>query len=296
MLELTDHALRLPHGFLRTRFSTIPYADVIRIGVRGGELTLDTEQGSYSICLPRFQNSDQFREVRESIAAKTSIALPYFDKRDVTILENHQLRPIVWRGDFPDPLVNWVAPDDWGRYRTHIVRSKPFYVRLLRMLWFFVRCWSFMLIPWILFLLVLHGYLTPTREYPLVSGAGAIFFTLLYWAYTTYPISNRTTISFRDNGITELLCNGQSWDYNYRQLDGWNVIERDFKGRTLHILLLKGLFGIRAIALSDSSVRSRVEQILSDKHVPQVLDIAPPWEKQSQPKQTPVQAEVHPLT
>ncbi len=109
----------------------------------------------------------------------------------------------------------------------------------------------------------------------------AIFITILHWFYGIGPVSPNAKISFRDRGITNQLPNGQQWDRTYRQLCGWTVIEREFKGRILQILLLrlvKGRARSQAIALPDASVRDQVVQILNDKQVPHAPDLKPSWE------------------
>ena len=96
--------------------------------------------------------------------------------------------------------------------------------------------------------------------------------------YVTHPGRSGSEISFRNNGISVLLRNGQHGDYYYHHLYGWAVIEREFEGHVLHILLLKVLGRVIALALPDLSVRDQVTQILTDRKVPQVSDLKPSWE------------------
>ncbi|MCY2977267.1 MAG: hypothetical protein NTU79_01200 [Planctomycetota bacterium] len=109
-----------------------------------------------------------------------------------------------------------------------------------------------------------------------------IFITMLHWLYGIYPVRSETKISFRDQGITERLPNGQQFDCNYRQFFGWAMIERPFKGHLLQILLLKRLVKGRTfsleIALPDANIRDQVVQILNDRHVAQAPDLKPSWE------------------
>ncbi|MGO8688750.1 MAG: hypothetical protein ACLQLG_03880 [Thermoguttaceae bacterium] len=292
MLELTDDAILLPRGHPWPRIATIPYADIVRIVDHGDSLTLATGKGSFEIGANWLEG---YPAVREIISAKTAIALPGYEKPE----------PLRWTGfppkpdwpslrsdEFPRPLVHWVEAEDWTRYRLRAEISKPVLYQLRSELWFFVRCYAFccafivlpcvgfLLLPW-LFSLGPFQLLTISIPPFLAVSVLAIFITMLHWFYGIGLVRPNAKISFRDRGITNQLPNGQQWDRTYRQLCAWTVIEREFKGRILQILLLrlvKGRVCSQAIALPDAGVRDQVVQILNDKQVPHAPDLKPSWE------------------
>jgi hypothetical protein len=147
--------------------------------------------------------------------------------------------------------------------------------RLAKALWFFVRCFGIILIPWLL----LHFFQQPT-----VSAAGflglsipvTLFFTSLHWLNATYP-ARATKISFRDHGITQ-LSGKQTRDLNYRDCSGWTVVERQFEGRVLQILLLQRRSYVVEVVLPDTNTRERLVQLFHDKQIPHAPDLKPSWE------------------
>jgi hypothetical protein len=287
MLELTDDAILLPRGHPWPRITAVPYADIIRIEDRGDGLAVATGRGSFGIVAMRLEG---YPAVREIISAKTAIALPDYEPLR---WGGFPPRPVVRSDEFPRPLMHWVEPEDWTGYRVRAEISKPVLYQLRKELWFFVRCYTFccafIVLPCLAFILLPSLFLLGPLQvltisissFPAVSVL-AIFITILHWLYGIYPVRPETKISFRDRGITERLLNGQQCDWSYRQCCGWTLIEREFKGRILQILLLKRLVKGRtyneAFALPDASVRDQVAQILNDQQVPQAPDLKPPWE------------------
>lgn len=271
-LELTDDAILLPRAYPWRRITTIPYADIVSIR-GGGELWIDTDTGSFTIWANRLKD---YRAVREIISVKTA----------ATVVESDS-------DEFPRPLVQWTEPQDWARFRTRAAISKPFVYQLRKELWFFVRCYAFcsvflvlpclafVLLPWIF---VLGPFQIGAVSIRAVAGASvlAMFITMLHWLYGIFPVGSETKISFRDQGVIVRFPSRQQFVWNYRQFCGWAVIERQFKGRILQILLLKRMVKGRdydeAFALPDASVRDQVLQILNDRQVPQAPDLAPSWE------------------
>ena len=223
-----------------------------------------TPRGSFEIGAVRFPNIEGYRAVREFICSKASIVL--------TQQSRSEWRP--W--GFPEPIIHWVEKNDWPPYRTSLVIAKPLLSRLAKAAWFFVRCFGIILLPWLL----LHLFQLPTIPavaFLCLSIPVTFFFTLLHWLNATYPIHPKK-ISFRDKGIT-VSAPKQSWDLSYHDFSGWTVVERQFEGSTLHILLLQGRTRILAFALPDTSTRKRVEQLFHDKKLPQLPDLKPSWEE-----------------
>lgn len=281
-LELTDDAILIPRGHPWPRITTIPYADIISIKDCGDSLTVVTGMGSYQVGTIRFEG---YGAVREIISVKTAIELAPLDGTDI--------RPKLNSEELPKPLVQWVQPEDWTRFRMRAEISKPVLYQLRTERWFFVRCnafcCAFIFVPFLGFVIFPLLYLAGPYQLVAVCISSflapsvlAIFITMLHWLDGIYPARSETKISFRDRGITERLPNGQHLDCNYRQFCGWAVIERPFKGHLLQILLLKRLVKGRtfsvAIALPDATIRDQVVQILNDRHVPQSPDLKPSWE------------------
>ena len=67
-------------------------------------------------------------------------------------------------------------------------------------------------------------------------------------------------------------------DWNYHDFSGWAVVKRQFEGRVLHILLLKGRTYVREFALPEIDTRDRLIQILHEKQIPQAPGLDPSWE------------------
>ena len=280
-IELTDDAILLPIGHPWPRITTIPYADIISIKDNGDNLAVATGNGSFWVGSIKFEG---YRAVREIISIKTGIGLEPLDRTIRTKFNSDEL---------PEPLVQWVEPEVWSRFRNRAERSMPVLHHLRTELRFFVRCYVFCCIfivaPFLVFLLVPSFYLAGPSQLIAVSispfrnvSVLAIFFTMLHWLYGTFPVRSDTRNSFRDCGITQNLPNGQQFHWNYRQICGWTVIEKPFKGHILQILLLKwqekGRTGSVAIALPDAAVRDQVVQILNEKQLPQMPDLKPSWE------------------
>lgn len=276
-LELTDEGIRFPHGYPWTTISTIGYADVVRIQDHREGLTVVTGQGHYSITACCFEDAEQYHAVREFIGVKTSIALSPHAPRLLgwreALLGGPQLPPLG--GGFPPPLVRWLEPEDWARYRTHVARSKPIAARLRREARFFARCLGVLVLPWLV-LQLLHIPTSSAQLHLALSVVTTLFFTLIHWLNATYPV-HTTEISFRDNGITR-LADKQDWDWNYTRFCSWAVIEREFQGRMLQILLLQSPADDVALALADADVRDRAVRILRDKHLPELPELKPSWE------------------
>jgi hypothetical protein len=266
VLELTDDAILFPHGFPRTRITRIPYADIIRMSDRGDGLSVVAATGSFEITASYLPDTESYRAVKDFICSKTSIVTTRLSKSE----------PSDWRiWGFPEPVLRWIEPVDWPRYRTHVVTSRPLLPRFAKALWFFIRCFGVILLPWLLLQLF---------QLPTISIAGflwlvipvALFFTSLHWLNATYPV-HPTEISFRDKGITQFFGK-QTWDLNYADFSGWAVVERQFEGRVLHILLLQGRSRVFEFALPDTTTRDRLEQLFHDKQIPPSPDLKPSWE------------------
>jgi hypothetical protein len=279
MLELTDDAILYPRGFPRTHIVAVPYADILRVTNHGdGDqtgITVVSGRGSFAITASYFKQIENYHAVKDFICTKTSIAIPRQDQRE----------PLNW-GDwriwgFPEPILRWNEPEEWPRYRTHLATSKPLLPRLGKALWFFVRCFGIILLPW-LFLSLFRVPTAPAAGYSCLAAAVSVFITLIYhWWATIWPVHG-TEISFRERGITQFFGK-QTLDLNYADCFGWTVVERQFEGRTLHILLLQGRTWrghthVWEFALPDTNIRDRLVQIFHDKQIPQSPALKPSWE------------------
>ncbi len=267
VLELTDDAVLFPHGFPRTRITRIPFTEIIRMSWTRTGLYMVTERGHFEITSSHFKEIESYRDATDFVCAKTFFVMPRQDKQG----------PMDWMsGGFPEPILRWKEPIEWPRYRTHLVESRPLLPRLVKALWFFVRCFAIFLIPWLL-LRLFRVPTAPAVGYVCLAVAGAFLITLFYqWLANVWPV-HCTEISFRDNGITQFFGK-QTADWNYHQFSGWGIVEKEFEGRTFSILLLQGRSRIVALAIPDTDIRDRLVQILHDKKIPQLPDLKPPWE------------------
>lgn len=274
VLELHDDAILFPHGFPRTRITRIAYTDIIRMsaGLAGGNpgLRITTARGTFEITSSYLPDMESYRDVKEFVCSKSSIVMNY--------------RGIPKYGDwrqfgFPEPILRWVEPEDWPRYRTRLATSKPLLRRFAKALWFFIRCFGIIILPWFI-LRLCRVPTTPTVDYVCLSTAVAFLITLIYhWLANIWPV-HTTEISFRDRGITQFFGK-QTRDLNYHDLSGWAVIERQFEGRVVHILLLKRGARIIELALPDPNTRDRLVQIFYDKQILHSPDLIPSWESHS---------------
>jgi len=264
VLEMNDDAILYPHGFPKTRITRIPYADII--WMRGGGMVnhpsfcITTGRGSFEVGAARFTDIESYHAAKDFIYSKASAKMA--DKDEQAKI----------RATFPDPIQESGA---WPRYRTHLALSKPLPLRLAKALWFFVRCLGIIFLPWLL-LRLFHMPTASIAEFLGLSVSVTIFFTLLHWLNATYP-ARETKITVHSNGITQ-LSGKQTFSWNYRDFSGWAVVERQFEGRILHILMLKRPTYVVTFALPDTSTRDQFIQLLRDKQIPQLSDLKPPWE------------------
>jgi hypothetical protein len=271
VLELTDDAILLPRGFPRTRITRIPFTDIIRMSWTQTGLYVATAKGGSEITASHFKEIESYQVVTDFICAQSSIELPRRGEQKQT----------AWISEgFPDPILQWVESEDWPRYRTHLIASKPLLPRFAKALWFFARCFGVILLPWLL----LEAFQLPTipvAGYLWLAIPVAFFFTSLHWLNSTHP-ARATRISFRDRGITQ-LSGKQVRDLNYNECSGWEAVERRFEERVLHILLLQWRNHPIEVALPDVNTRDRLAQIFRDKQIPHRPDLKPSWEAHSSP-------------
>jgi hypothetical protein len=232
----------------------------------GTSFCMFTAKGQFEIGAVRFPDRESYDAVRDFICSKSSIVMTPLDK----------IEPADWRiWGFPEPILRWVEPADWPRYRTNVVTSKPLLPRLAKALWFSVRCFGVILFLWLL----LHLLQLPTisiAEFLWLVIPVTLFFTSLYWLNAIHP-ARATEVSFRDHGITQ-LSGKQVRDLNYGDCSGWNVIERRFKERVLLVLLLQWRAYVIEVALPDTNTSNRLAQLFQDKHIPHSPDLKPSWE------------------
>lgn len=264
VLEVNDDVILFPHGFPKTRITRISYADIIWMRGGGSEnypsFCMTTGRGSFEIGAARFTDIESYRTVKDFIYSKASVEMANKD-------EQAKIRAV-----FPDPIQE---PAAWPRYRTHLVVSKPLLPRLAKAMWFFVRCLAIIFLPWML----LRLFQIPTvsiAEFLGLSVLVTLFFTLLHWLNATYP-ARTTRITVYPNGITQ-LSGKQTFNWNYRDFSGWAVVERQFEGRILHILMLKLPTYVVTFALPDAGTCDRFMQLLHSKKIPQLPDLKLSWE------------------
>jgi hypothetical protein len=269
-LEFTEDAILFPHGFPRTRLTRVLYVDIIRMGEWELASSLGfymvTGRGRFEIMAGRFPEMANYKAVKEFIHSKTSIAMNQVGKAE----------PMDWRWrGFPEPVLRWLEPPEWPRFRTHLSVSKPLLPRLFKAFWFFVRCLGVILPPWLLLQLLQIPTAGVAGFLGLVIPA-SLFFTLLHWLYTKYPVRG-AEISFREKGVTKFFGK-QTWDFNYGDFSGWALAERRFGNHVLHILLMKCRSRVIEFALPDEITRDQVALLLREKGIPHSSDLRPSWE------------------
>lgn len=271
VLQLAEDAILFPHGFLRKRITHIRWTDIIRMSESGTGhqvgLSLITARGRFEVVSSWLPDKESYAAVREFICTRVAVVLPRHDEQESSACR-------TW-AEFPEPVLEWVEPEAWPRYRTHLVVSKPLLPRLAKALWFFVRCFGIFLLPWfVLRLLQLSD--SSTAEYLWLIIPVSLFFTSLYWGNATHP-ARATKVTFRDNGITQ-LSGKQTWDLSYHDISAWTVIDRPFEGHLLHILLWQQSNHVTAVALPNINAQERLVHLLTTKGIQPSPDLAPPWE------------------
>ncbi|HEV2694404.1 MAG TPA: hypothetical protein VG347_16040 [Verrucomicrobiae bacterium] len=268
-MELTQDSILYPHGFPRTRITRIPYANIVSVKegalVPNITLCLTTSKGDFEIGAARFSCRENYLGAKDFIQTRATAEMAGQEEADKILAA------------FPEPFIE---PKDWERYRTHLVVSKPLVARLVKASWFAARCLGVFSIPWLL----LQAFQLPTLSlvgFLVVCLPVTFFFTVLYWSCAVHP-ERVTKITVLANGFT-VLSGLQTWSHSYLDITGWATVDREFEGRTLHILLLrklnyKGIAYTRSMAMPDGPTRERFVQILCAKKVPELPGLKPEWE------------------
>jgi hypothetical protein len=223
-------------------------------------LHLETAERRYEIVAGMLPNMENYREARDFLFSRVRAV-----------------------GE-PMPHFVWEEPENYQRFRKHLLESGPQWPRLRRSLVFFVRCFSIcFLIP----ALLLVVCLLPIREvisflwtsvhtaYWLASVLATLFITLIYSWYRQFPPE---TVKLYEDSLTSRIPNGQSATWRYRDFAGWAIVERQFEGLRLRLLLLKGRNRVIEWGLSDSVTREQLAQLLRDKQIPESDELKPSWE------------------
>ena len=273
VLELTEGAVLSPHGVLRTQISHIAYDDIIRMveSRRGNQTVLYffTSSRSFGIMASHLPDATSYQAVKNFIVNHVSGA-------EIPDTKRESSGGFDWQ-DLTKPILCWVEPEAWSRYRRSLNTSKPLFSKLAGGLWYFFRCFAIVMLPWLL----LRTFQLPTLSvagYVGLSVSFALWFTCLRWISFNHPVYI-AEISFREKGISRFQGK-QTADRKYQEFSGWCVIERLFEGSTLSILLLKQQVSgsVRAFALPDSDTRVQAEKLLNKNEVPQSSDLMPAWE------------------
>ena len=265
VLELTDDAILFPRGFSGKRITRLPFADILRMrntGLYPG-IYLITTKGNFEILSIRFRNMESYNTVRAFICAKTSLSLP-------------EGKPATWNSSWvPGPILKWSEPEDYIRYRTHLVASKPLRLRLARAIRFFACIFGFFFVPWFAlnFFLALDA---PVGGVLIALIPACLFFTLLYWLYAAHPARVRHITVFPEG--FSVLSGKQTANFGFGDFLGWSVIIREFEGHVFHILLLQRPKYIFGIAFPNTDTRDQFIQMLNEKKVLELNSLKPSWE------------------
>lgn len=257
VLRLDENAIYFPRGFSASRANRIRYADIVRVIESNRQrisLHLMTNGRQFWIDAPSLGSPRNYIAVRAMILERASIST---SSASANVPDSGK-----WR-ELPEPILHSVEPAEWPRYRSHLVTSSPLAPRAAWILWFFVKCFGIIIIPWII--LRLCGLAGSPLSYLPLAATVSFLFTVLRWYGAIHPASQKA-LTFRAHGIT-LRYGKQFADYYYEDLVGWNIVQRSFDGQTLDVLLLRVRKWEVAFAFPDTETRDRTTQILREKGV-----------------------------
>lgn len=266
-LELTEGGIVLPrHGF-RSGQIHVEFSNVIRLletDIQGMTIfRVVSKDRELDINRSFFANNAIYTLVRNLICARSGINL----SPDTPVI-------LGWR-EAPPPPLHWTEAPDWPRYRASLVAANPPFRRVLKNLRFFLCCFAIIMVPRLL--LHFSGLADPPFwGYFVGALALAAFLTFMYWHSKAYP-ARITEIVFRADHVT-FFSGKQTANIKYENYLSWNIVERQFEGRPLLILLLKSNRWLRAHALARSEDRGLMTQILDSKKIPADPSLRPSWE------------------
>lgn len=270
VLELNDDAILFPGGFSGKRTRRLAYRDIMRMRnttVYPG-LFIEAAKGRFEVMSIRFRNIEYYQAVRNFICSKTAISLP----ENIPAARTWEAWEAAW---VPGPVLKWSEPKDYIRYRTHLAVSKPSWLRLARAGRFFACVFGIFFIPWLVLNFCFNAGV-PAIGFLTILIPASLFFTSLHWLNATHPARITHIIVFPE-GFSQ-LSGKQTANYSFSDFSGWSVIEREFEGRPLHILLLQRPKYVKAMAFPDANIRDQFIQMLKEKKVPYLSDLKPSWE------------------
>jgi len=268
-LELTESAVLLPGGFMRKQLRRIAYTDIsssweyhVQTGL---VLQLVTPAGNFEILASMLPDATSYQTVKNFIQSKIALNLSQNNPQDPPA----KLMP--WLVGV-EPILKWREPEAYELYRTHlVVTAQPLARRIFKLLAF--NCYWFF--PGLLVLWFFHQ---PLGEFLIIGSVAGLLFAWLYW-YNMHHPARCGEISFHHSYIYE-KSGKQSFSVKYQDISGWALIERTFEGQPIHVLLLKCHQDfIRSWALSEDVRHEPLVQLLHDKHIPEVPELKPSWEK-----------------
>lgn len=221
VLELTDDAIIFPGGFTGRRTTRIAFGEIIRMKntrMYPG-IYMVTSKGNFEILSIRFTSIENYRAIRDVVCSKTSI-----------VLSEDAPQAAGWdRGWVPGPIMRWSEPEDYIRYQTHLATSKPLWLRLAKAIRFFVCCFGFFFLPWLVLNYSLSAALPATNILAVLIPA-SLFFTMVYWLYA-YHSARVTHITVFPEGFSQ-LSGKQVRSFDFSDFSGWAVVERQFEKST----------------------------------------------------------------
>ncbi len=293
-LELTETAILLPSFPHRGRTRQVRYADIIflhehKVG-RGHFLQIVTGQEIHKIESRMLPNLASYQTVRDALCTNVpvekqaaSVKTPPIARREnsvPTLRESMYLSPVALVGMekrlLINPLLAWTEPEDYPRYRTHlVVTAKPLWRRRARAvthfcLWFF---------PGLFLLLLIRQ---PVGTYLVMVPPMALLLAWLAWDNYHHP-ERCSKISFFPHDYV-VQSGLQAWSMNYQDITGWSVVERSFENHPLYFLILEnrsrrdGAKYVRTWAFADLHLREPIVQLMREKQLPHSPLLKLPWE------------------
>jgi len=273
MSQVYNHPILLPCGFLHATTQCIPYRDITEMcEIRDhGRAILRIETRSWygEIWDDALSDITDFHAIRDFISSHA----PITTSDEEIIKSAGSWRQVLMKWErFPKPVVRWTVPDSYLRYRTHLVVSTPLLDRLSKMSMTLVWV-AVIAVPFLLYQRFFHE--------PLLGWIVFFIFLELFFIWGSWMLmhdpANWGEISCYEEEIVWEGCK-QSWNYNYRDILGWNEIEREYEGRILYIFLFKFKDYVLDAGMDDPEKRDRLVRVLEEKIGSRSNEVTAEWE------------------
>jgi hypothetical protein len=284
-LVLTEHEILFPRGWFRSKTRELRYDDVIEINESvsskdNSSMEIIGGGTRWSINELWLGSLTSYAEIRDFVCSKTGIEL------SSSPWKQFAQNPSWRRRRAPDPLLTWLEPQEWEKYKTNAFHSKPILKRLRELSFFFLKWFLFIAIPWLVIKVIYPTPpLTEFDSSAVCYLSGDLLLSLLFasicWLNAATPHAS-PNISFFKHGA-KIQYPKQDFQRNWSQILKWSISKVEFEGRELWVLNLqcaspKNKSYVYPLALPDSSTLDAAAAILRDKGIPEVDGLKSLWE------------------